>query len=510
MEKTTEIDLLLLAPTGVYVFEVKYFSGTIYGGYDKDVWTEYYKTRDSITFENPLKQNEYHINQLKHLFPSARFYSYVVFTNPKGTMKVGGRYPGSLTVSNINDLTEKIRGDFAGREEIYTPEQIEKMFVELRRYSPMETDEKEYLVKGGIDLPFSSFAEEILQEVESEKQKARDSVNMEVQRQTADLTREREEIRKLKNEYQGLIKAAEEERDKAVLELEKFKKNFETVTPFTGDYGVINRDCFKAEVRFEKSDSFLNTVNMYFTFKNTSKELWIDTQNAWFLVGLKNGVVQKYILYKHLSGYSNGAKIDPGRVRYGSPLMIRLFNAPLEDICFIKLGNTKVTAQPISGSNVAPGVEFEVYVSSDVQSIYDYKDPKEISASNSDSFELNPEFMKTNISVESSTDGVGSDIKFSFEAGTEEVGFDLYTSELLIGCTGGSFVQKRIYGNVKNFYNHSIMPKTKTNTLTLHLENTKAEDIVFIKLKGLRVFRKELLHNDNLLPGVEFDIFHKE
>lgn len=52
------------------------------------------------------------------------------------------------------------------------------------------------------------------------------------------------------------------------------------------------------------------------------------------------------------------------------------------------------------------------------------------------------------------------------------------------------------------------MPKSKTNTLTMHLD-TKAEDIVFIKLKGLRIFRKELWQHDNLLPGTEFEIYHK-
>ena len=343
--RTTEIDLLLISPTGIYVFEIKHYSGKVYGGYDKPTWTEYYKSRDSVTFDNPLLQNEYHLKQLRHLLPDETFFSYVVFTNSSAEIKVGGRYPGSLTVSHLEDLVEKIRGDFAGREEIYSPAKIESIFKTLEKYSPMETNQKEFLAKESAVLPFSSFAAAILQDVEREKQKVRDSVAEEVSRQTKELRQEREEILKLKNEYRGLISAAEAERDGAKKALEEFEKNFEMVTPFTSEYGIINRDCFKTEVRFEESGSFLRTVNMYFTLKNTSKELWIETRNAWFIVGLKNGSAQKYVLEKHLIDNFNGSKIGPGAVRYGSPRMIRVFNAPLEDIRFIKLCNAIVSDQ---------------------------------------------------------------------------------------------------------------------------------------------------------------------
>ncbi len=509
--RTTEIDLLLIAPTGIYVFEAKHYSGSVYGGYDKPTWTEYYKTRDSVTFENPLKQNEYHLSQLKYLLPKAQLYSYVVFTNPNASIKVGGRYPGALTVSHLEDLTEKIRGDFAGRTEVYSPEQIESMFKTLWRYSPMETDEKEFFKKDSNILPFSGFADAILKDIEQERQKIRDTVASEVKRKTRVLDKEREETLQLKNEYQGLIQAAEDERDRAVKSLKEFQKNFETVTPFTGDYGVINRDCFKAEVSFEESDSFLHTINMKFVFRDTSKELWIELLNAWFLVGLKNGSVQKYVLSKHLYNFHVGSRMRPGGHSYdGKPRQIRLFNVRLEDIKFIKLCNTVVTDRQYPEPNIAPGIEFEVFASSDVESIYDYHNPEEVAVLDGGAFELNPDFMKTTLSIEKTSDGAGSDIRFSFEAGTDEVGFDLYTAFLVIGCSDGSIRENRIYGNVKNFYGNAVMPKAKTNMLTMHLVDLKAEDIVFIKLKGLRVFRKELWQNDNLLKGVEFDLYHKD
>ena len=42
--KKTEIDLLLIHETGLYVFEVKYYKGTIYGKYDDSSWTQYFRT----------------------------------------------------------------------------------------------------------------------------------------------------------------------------------------------------------------------------------------------------------------------------------------------------------------------------------------------------------------------------------------------------------------------------------------------------------------------------------
>ena len=490
--RKTEVDLLLFAPTGIYVFEIKHYSGKVYGGYDKPTWTEYYKTRDSVTFENPLKQNEYHLSQLRRLLPNAQFYSYVVFTNSNAEIKVGGRYPGHLTVCQLDDLTEKIRGDFAGRVEIYSAEQIEKFFSVLSPFSPLEINKDQYFEKDDEILPFSGYAEAILQELKEEKRKAKDSALREVQKQLEELNKEREEVQRQKEECQVSIRAAENERDNAIKSLEEFAKNFETVKPYSGGAGAINRDSLKAEVRFSVSDSFLHATNMYFTLSNSSSELWIETIDSWFIIGLKNGSVHKYVLREHVNDYHIGSKIEPKGVRYGSPIMMRLYNMSVDDISYIKLCNTVVTDRPHSKQNVAPGIEFEIYTADGVDSVFDSGETKAIANLNGSVFELNPDFLKCDICVDESTDGTGSDIKFSFSACTEDV---------------GSIEEYAFKKCASNFYSSTVMPRSKTNTFIMHLSGVRVDEIVFVKLKGARIFRKENWTQEDLLPGVEIEVY---
>ena len=50
-DKTTEIDLLLIHDTGLYVFESKHYKGTIYGSEADDIWTQYFKTTTNSHFK---------------------------------------------------------------------------------------------------------------------------------------------------------------------------------------------------------------------------------------------------------------------------------------------------------------------------------------------------------------------------------------------------------------------------------------------------------------------------
>lgn len=530
--RTTEIDLMLFDPSGIYVFEIKHFSGVVYGGFNSPTWTEYYKTRDSVTFGNPLKQNEYHLRQLRRLLPEAKFYSYVVFTNPRAEIKVGGRYPGNLTVCRLEDLQEKIRSDFATREELYTPEQIEALFTKVRPYSPLEVSEKEFFTKDEDIIPFSGFAEAMLGDLKREKQRLQEEAEAEVQRRTATLEAERADVKILGDGYRERIRAAEKKRDETVLKirtqcekeveaanaardeanhsLAEFAKNFETVQPYASDKCVINRDCFKADVQFYVSDSFVNTTNISFTLRNVSHELWFETENAWFLIGLKNGTVQKYVLKDHIESFRIGSKIEPQCQKYGSPCRIRLFNVAMEDINYIKMGNVGVMDRSHGRGNIAPGIEFEIYVAPGVETVYKVDEPAVVGILNDGAFELNPDFVKYDFSVDSSADGKGCDIRFCFAADTAEIGFDLQKAMLLIGTQSGFIGEYGLKQHVRNFYSTSVMPLSKTNIYTMHMEETTAEDIVFIKLKGLRVFRKEYWQNENILPDAVFDVYPKE
>ena len=79
----SEIDVLLLHETGVYVFESKNLSGSIYGDADKPHWLRYRKNGEKDFIPNPIKQNEAHINYLRDFLKQDKYkfrvFSIIVF-----------------------------------------------------------------------------------------------------------------------------------------------------------------------------------------------------------------------------------------------------------------------------------------------------------------------------------------------------------------------------------------------------------------------------------------------
>lgn len=84
---TTEIDMIFLHESGLYVIESKNYSGWIFGNEEQDHWTQClrgkFHTTQKHSFYNPLRQNETHICALMELLKddTIPYYSYVVFGN---------------------------------------------------------------------------------------------------------------------------------------------------------------------------------------------------------------------------------------------------------------------------------------------------------------------------------------------------------------------------------------------------------------------------------------------
>lgn len=142
--KKTEIDLVLIMESGIYVFESKHYKGTIYGQVNDDTWIQWFKTKKSSHFNNPVKQNQYHIDNLKRLFPNVPIYSYIVFTNHEDcTLKVDTRKTGNITICEINSLLYDLNSDIQTRTKVLSLNDIENIFRTLIPYAPvMETELK--------------------------------------------------------------------------------------------------------------------------------------------------------------------------------------------------------------------------------------------------------------------------------------------------------------------------------------------------------------------------------
>lgn len=84
---TTEIDMIFLHESGVYVIESKNYSGWIFGNEEQEQWTQCLRgkchTTQKYAFYNPLWQNETHIHALMKLLKDdlIPYYSYIVFGN---------------------------------------------------------------------------------------------------------------------------------------------------------------------------------------------------------------------------------------------------------------------------------------------------------------------------------------------------------------------------------------------------------------------------------------------
>ena len=79
--KFSQIDLVVPTKVGIIVFEVKDFSGWIYGKGNQTKWTQVLAYgNEKYRFYNPIMQNNSHIKQLrKKLKEDVPFYSVIVF-----------------------------------------------------------------------------------------------------------------------------------------------------------------------------------------------------------------------------------------------------------------------------------------------------------------------------------------------------------------------------------------------------------------------------------------------
>ena len=85
--ETTELDVVLLHESGIYVFESKNYSGWIFGTESQQYWTQTLPTgrgrSQKNQFYNPILQNKGHLKWLQAFIADQTlpFYSYIVFSD---------------------------------------------------------------------------------------------------------------------------------------------------------------------------------------------------------------------------------------------------------------------------------------------------------------------------------------------------------------------------------------------------------------------------------------------
>lgn len=85
--ETTELDVVLIHQSGIYVFESKNYSGWIFGTETQRQWTQTLNSEGKTIknhFFNPIMQNELHIKWLKNVlsdYPNIIYHSFILFSD---------------------------------------------------------------------------------------------------------------------------------------------------------------------------------------------------------------------------------------------------------------------------------------------------------------------------------------------------------------------------------------------------------------------------------------------
>ncbi len=154
---TTEIDILLIHPKGLFVFESKNYSGWIFGNERYQYWTQtlpkgWYGDVHKERFYNPILQNASHI---KHLSPfigkSIPIWSIVVFSDQCELKEITIRSKNVRVTQcyNVAHVVEKLC--YETQMDFLTEVEISDLYERLRIYTNVSEEKKQLHAQGAFE-----------------------------------------------------------------------------------------------------------------------------------------------------------------------------------------------------------------------------------------------------------------------------------------------------------------------------------------------------------------------
>lgn len=123
----TEVDLIMINKNGIFVFESKNYSGTIYGDEHCGTWTQFFTQKQKYSFYNPIIQNNGHIIALRNLLGDMPMYNIVVF--PDDTIVKCKFRRNDIAVLQLSEVN-----DFVKRRRRTTSFDLEKVYNDLKLF----------------------------------------------------------------------------------------------------------------------------------------------------------------------------------------------------------------------------------------------------------------------------------------------------------------------------------------------------------------------------------------
>lgn len=147
-DQTTEIDVLMISPKGIFAFESKNYSGWIFGSESQKNWYQTLPSGRKGThkekFYNPIMQNRTHITHLKSLIgETVPIHSIIVFSD-RCTLKNIQISSTNIKVINRHDVAETVTS-ICNEEtaEYLTSDNILSLYNKLFPYTQVDTAIKE-------------------------------------------------------------------------------------------------------------------------------------------------------------------------------------------------------------------------------------------------------------------------------------------------------------------------------------------------------------------------------
>ena len=143
-DDTTEIDVLMLFRSGLYVFESKNYSGWIFGSEKGRTWTQTLpqgRRAHKEHFFNPIMQNNLHIKCLKNLLQDETIpvHSIIVFSE-RCTLKKVAVFSKNVLVINRDQVYETVLDIDSNITSGLTPDKVIELYEKLYPYSQTSMD----------------------------------------------------------------------------------------------------------------------------------------------------------------------------------------------------------------------------------------------------------------------------------------------------------------------------------------------------------------------------------
>ena len=354
LNKTTEIDLLLIHETGLYVFEIKHYKGTIYGKVDDEKWTQYFRTTKNKTFGNPIIQNEYHISNLKNLVENVPIYSVVVFSNDDCKLKIKDKDETKM-IYNINNMDDILQSKLINNEHILSMDDINQIFEKLTIFSSM----KEKVFYENTEKEFYTWLEPIIKDLEN----AKNNFELEIKKK-----------KKIKRNFIlinivtiiiliiSTITIIEGIKINYNNNLFQFKQNFLHIDEINNEYITQLNELFLIEEKNLRQIAS-NIVSFTATIK-TNNDIYgmMLTENSKYLVFTKSGQVYEYNVFgEHLKYNKYSNMLGNGINNRGKLAEIQFYGINVDDINYIKLTKINLFKLISIKTIIKSDLELELY-----------------------------------------------------------------------------------------------------------------------------------------------------